>query len=382
MSTPKKAKSPKKRGYNVGVTISIKSGGDLALFTNGLRQNVWHLYKLFEASKDCANVWMVAERFPEEPITGETFGVPLTAFRTLPDVEAELDYLIIIGAAINVSVLKRLRERGCKVILYKGGNGAVISMADIVAKPPKPTAETYDDYDCYDQIWVTSQHMHTYAGWCRTIYRCPVIEIPQIWSPLLRDVLKASETIKFGFNPPHPDWRIGIMDPNNTVMKTSHYPMLVTEAAYREKPEIIESLMVSSARQFAENEHFRRFANLFTLQKDGRLTVEDRYISWVFMAKYCDAIVTHQWENGLNYLYYEVLSGDYPLIHNSAFLKDYGYYYEDFNPESGAAALIRAHATHVDNLEASRAMNARLFAQLEPTAKHNIDLHQGLMFTA
>ena len=377
-----KATETKKRGYKVGVTVSIKAGGDLALFSNGLRQNVWHLYKLFESSPDCADVCLVAETLPEKPITGETFGVPLTAFRKLSDVEKELDYLIVIGTAITVSVLKRLRERGCKVILYKGGNGAVISMADIVAKPPKPTAETYDDFDCYDQIWVTSQHMATYAGWCRTIYRCPVIEIPQIWSPLLRDVLNASETIKFGFNPPSSAWRIGVMDPNNTVMKTSHYPMLVTEAAYREKPEIIQSLMVSSARQFAENEHFRRFANLLTLQKDGKLTVEDRYISWVFMAKYCDAIVTHQWENGLNYLYYEVLSGDYPLIHNSAFLKDYGYYYEDFNPESGAAALIRAHATHADNLEASRAMNARLFAQLEPTAKHNIDLHQGLMFTA
>ena len=377
-----KATETKKRGYKVGVTVSIKAGGDLALFSNGLRQNVWHLYKLFESSPDCADVCLVAETLPEKPITGETFGVPLTAFRKLSDVEEALDYLIVIGTAITVSVLKRLRERGCKVILYKGGNGAVISMADIVAKPPKPTAETYDDFDCYDQIWVTSQHMATYAGWCRTIYRCPVIEIPQIWSPLLRDVLNASETIKFGFNPPSSAWRIGVMDPNNTVMKTSHYPMLVTEAAYREKPEIIQSLMVSSARQFAENEHFRRFANLLTLQKDGKLTVEDRYISWVFMAKYCDAIVTHQWENGLNYLYYEVLSGDYPLIHNSAFLKDYGYYYEDFNPESGAAALIRAHATHADNLEASRAMNARLFAQLEPTAKHNIDLHQGLMFTA
>lgn len=374
--------TPRVRGFKVGITVSIKDGGDLALFTNGLRQNVWQLFKLFESSADCAAAWLVAERLPEEPIKGETFGVPLEAFRPLPDVEDELDYLIVIGAAINVAVLKRLRARGCKVILYKGGNGGVISMADIVAKPPKPTAETYDDHDCYDQIWVTSQHMRTYAGWCRTIYRCPVIEIPQIWSPLFGDVLKKSKTIKFGFAPPKPEWRIGVMDPNNTVMKTSHYPMLVAEAAYREKPEIIQSLMVSSALQFAENEHFRRFANLLTLQPAGKLTVEDRYISWVFMAKYCDAIVTHQWENGLNYLYYEVLSGDYPLIHNSKFLMDYGYYYEDFNPESGAAALIRAHATHVENLDAYRAANAALFARLDPTAQHNIDLHQGLLFKA
>lgn len=381
----RKTKAPtanRTQGYKVGITISIKEGANLALFTNGLRQNVWQLYKLFESSKDCADVRLVAERLPDVPIKGETFGVPLDAFQVLSEVEEQLDYLIVLGAAINRAVLQRMRARGCKVILYKGGNGAVISMTDVVANPPKPTAETYDDWDCFDQVWLTSQHMRTYAGWCRTIYRCPVEEIPQIWSPLFGDVLKDSETMKFGFNPPEAAWRIGIMDPNNTVMKTSHYPMLVTEAAFREQPDMIKTMMVSNARQYADNEHFRRFGNLLQLQAARKLSVEDRYISWVFMAKYCDAVVTHQWENGLNYLYYEVLSGDYPLIHNSEFLKDYGYYYEDFNPESGGAALIRAYATHVANLDAYRANNARLFAQLDPTAQHNIDLHQGLLFKA
>ncbi len=378
MSKPSKTR----RSYKVGLTVSIKEGADLALFTNGLRQNVWFLYKLFESAKNCDAAYLVAERLPEEPIKGNTFGIPLDRFAVLSDVEEDLDYLIIIGAAINLAVLKRMRARGCKIILYKGGNGGVLSMTDIVAKPPKPTTETYDDFDCYDQIWVTSQHMHTYAGWCRTIYRCPVLEIPQIWSPLFGDVLKSDKSLTYGFAPPAPAWRVGVMDPNNTVMKTSHFPMLVTEAAYRQAPNRIHNLLVANAAQFAEQDHFRRFCNLLTLQGAGKLSVEHRYISWVFLTKYCDAIVTHHWENGLNYLYYEILYGGYPLIHNSAFLRDYGYYYEDFNPESGAEALIRAHETHADNLEAYRARNQVLFDTLDPTSKANITLHEGLMFKA
>ena len=76
------------------------------------------------------------------------------------------------------------------------------------------------------------------------------------------------------------------------------------------------------------------------------MTIEPRFVSPQFLANHCDAVVTHHWENGLNYLYYEVLYGGYPLIHNSEFLKDYGYYYDDFDAESGADALLSARAEH------------------------------------
>ena len=48
----------------------------------------------------------------------------------------------------------------------------------------------------------------------------------------------------------------------------------------------------------------------------------------------------------------------------------------------GAAARIRADATRTDARDVSRTMTARLSAQLEPTAQHSNDLHQGLVFTA
>jgi hypothetical protein len=40
-----------------------------------------------------------------------------------------------------------------------------------------------------------------------------------------------------------------------------------------------------------------------------------------------DCVITHQWENDLNYLYWDVLSLGYPLVHNSSRIKDAGYYY-------------------------------------------------------
>lgn len=211
-----------KRPYRVGVTISIKPDGDLALFSNGLRQNVLFMYKMFEASRDCADVFLISDKLVGEAIKGDLFGIPREKIVLIEDVVDQLDYLIVLGSSVREAALRDARSRGVKTFLYKGGNAGVLSMEGIAARPPKPTAEVYDDYDCYDQIWITPQHMRTYAGWCRTVYRCPVIEIPQIWGPLFGDVINASETVKFGFNPPEAAWRIGVMDPNNTVMKTSH----------------------------------------------------------------------------------------------------------------------------------------------------------------
>ena len=131
------------------------------------------------------------------------------------------------------------------------------------------------------------------------------------------------------------------MDPNITVMKTSHMPMLVCEAAYRRRPDAFRAMYITNGWPHRENVHFTSFANSLQSSKAGIMTIEPRFLSSDFLANHCDAVVTHQWENGLNYLYYEVLWGGYPLIHNSEFLKDYGYYYRDFDAESGADALLQ-----------------------------------------
>jgi hypothetical protein len=273
-----------------------------------------------------------------------------------------------------------LRERGCRIICYKGGNGGVISMEAIVAKPdPRPDAELYFDHDYYDAIWMTPQHIHTYRGWCETVYRCPVYEIQQIWSPLLIETGDADVRERFGYRKTSDPWRIGVMDPNITVMKTSHLPMLVCEAAFRRRRDAFKAMLITNAYQFREKPHFQSFAVSLEASKAGIMTVEGRFVGPHFIANHCDAIVTHHWENGLNYLYYEVLYGAYPLIHNSEFLKDYGYYYKDFDAESGADALLRAYTEHNDQLEDYRRRCGELLRRVNPATPETIAAHEALL---
>lgn len=366
-------------GYTIGITLFVKADGDLGLFENGLRQNVLFLYLLFKNSPNCARVYLLNHGDGDHPRIPENLGIDPDAVVRTPQVIDQLDYVIGAGAAIDRETAMALRQRGCRMICYKGGNGAVISIEAMAAKPQRADAELYFDHDYYDAIWMTPQHIHTYKGWCETMYRCPVSEIQQIWAPLLIETADPHVRDNFGYHATGEPWRVGVMDPNITVMKTSHMPMLVCEVAYRRRREAFRAMYITNALHFKDEDHFRSFAVSLEASKAGVMTIEQRFVSSHFLTNHCDAVVTHHWENGLNYLYYEVLYGAYPLIHNSEFLKDYGYYYRDFDAESGAEALLRAFDEHDRDLEAYRRRNAPLLRRLNPTTPETIDAHEQLM---
>ena len=46
-------------GYTIGITIFVNAQGQLALFENGLRQNVLFLYRLFKSSPQCESVFLL-----------------------------------------------------------------------------------------------------------------------------------------------------------------------------------------------------------------------------------------------------------------------------------------------------------------------------------
>jgi hypothetical protein len=365
--------------YRIGITCDVMEGGDFAFFSNGLRQNVFFLCKMFTAATNCLEVILFTNREP--PPIPQGLGIDrvktylLGSGGELPVV----DYLIIAGTSMDPAQLKLMRSLGTRVIFYKGGNAAVISIEASISATPDKDGERYADYDCYDEIWMTPQHEHTYRGWCETIYRCPVRILPQIWDPGFLKLQPQNIQDNFGYKPGRPQWKIGILDPNITVMKTSHLPIMVSEYAFKQVPDRIETIYITNATQFASNGHFSSFVSLMTAYKAKKMTVEGRFVTWEFLANFVQAIVTHHWENGLNYLYYEVLYGGYPLIHNSEFLKDYGYYYPSFEPELGGKALVDAFENHDLNYIQYRKKGEALAASLSPTAAHNIKLHEDLL---
>lgn len=366
-------------GYRVGITIFVSGTGELALFENGLRQNVLFLYRLFASAPGCADVFLLNHGDADPVESAAHLGIPKDRIIRSDRVPGRLDFVIVAGAAVDSATVERWKREGTRIIAYKGGNGAVISMEAMCASPPRSDAERYFDAGYYDAVWMTPQHIHTYKGWCETIYRCPVHEIQQIWEPLFIEAQPETVRANFGYRPGLGAWRVGIMDPNITVMKTSHVPMMVCEYAFRQAPDMFRAFYVTNGLPHANNPHFVSFAAALSATRAGVMTLEPRFVGPAFLANHADAIVTHHWENGLNYLFYEVLFGGYPLIHNSSFLRGHGYYYSDFAAAEGGQALVDAHVAHDDGLAAYRERNAALFSDLSPTGSRAVGAHERLL---
>jgi Protein of unknown function (DUF2827) len=366
-----------KNGYTIGITIFVNEQGKLSLFENGLRQNVLFLYHMFKAAPNCKRVFLLnhGDGEPIDPM-GEANIPPHEIVRSTDAVISQLDYVLSIGAAMDVATVNKMKARGIPVISYKCGNGGVIAMEATCAHPPRKDAERYFDANCFDQIWMTPQHIHTYKGWCETLYRCPVEEVPQVWNPYFIHERPAAIRERFGYKPGARPWSLTVMDPNITVMKTSHMPMLVCEAAYRLDPEAFKAFYITNGQPHTQNAQFVGFYRYMQAAQAGKMTLEPRFVSADILANHTDAVVTHHWENGLNYLYYEVLYGNYPFFHNSQFLKDYGYYYPDWDPMKAGEVIVAAHKNHDNTLEDYAKKNAQLIARLSPESSGNILLHE------
>ncbi len=368
--------------YNVAISMDFTDAAFGGIFTNGLRQNNIFLYRMFKASNNCANVWLLNVGAPEYKFPDGVLGVDPDAIVRFDQIKDDLDYLLVVGTRPGPDQVKYLRDRGCKIIFYKGGNSAILSMEAVADSEVDKYGEFYFDVGCYDTMWMTPQHIRSYAGWAKTMYRIDVHEVPQVWDSSMMDLQDDHTRNHFGYRKKKKgeQWKIGVTDPNITVMKTVHMPALVCEAAYRKRPAVFDKIHITNSLQFMQNPHFKSFMEALSSARAGVMTVEQRFMLYDFLAKHVHAIVTHHWENGLNYLYYEVLYGNYPLIHNSEFLKDYGYYYKDFDAEDGARALLAAIKDHDRSLKDYAARNGELFARLDPQSIDNIRLHEKLMF--
>ena len=376
-----------KPGYTIGLTMHVKKDGDLGLFENGLKQNVHFLHQLFANSPNCKRAFLL-NHGEAAPVVPKGYPIKAKDVVYTADVVDQLDYVIGVGTAIDRNLVDQLHSRGAKIVGYKGGNGAVMNMEALASSgyhggQPGVGSECYFDHTSFDAIWVTPQHMHTCRSWYETIYQAPVHEVPQVWSPAL---LEASKAPGWGYKPGKRPWRVSILDPNNTVMKTSHWPMLVFERAFREAPERWASCMVCNSVQFVEDPAFKSFALAMTsaharnaADTGSIMSFEPRAPTSQHMAAWTDAVITHQWENDLNYLYYDVLYGGYPLIHNSDALKDYGYYYESFDALDGVRALEAAYMTHDMRLATYRKHHAKLFNSLSPQSRALQEAHERLL---
>jgi hypothetical protein len=324
---------------------------DAALWSSGVVQNVVFLALLLQrlpGVETCAIVACPEGGGPHA--LAARFGLPAI---DQADAVERLDLIVELGARAAGEAMRRFRARGGKLVSYVAGNVMAMNFEAVACGVPH--GEIMSDSG-FDAVWITPQHWrmcHSYAAMTRT---ANVERAPHIWSPaiLRQSAAQLGRPLFRPHGPMRTPARIGIFDPNVNVLKTFHLPLLVCEEAYRQAPQLIDRVLMFSADRLKGVPHFEELCAATDLARDGHVFAEARHPLAAMLGEHIDAVVTHQWENGLNYLYWDVLYAGYPLIHNAPDLAEVGYYYGDFDPRDGGRALTRALEGHAERAAAER----------------------------
>lgn len=331
----------------INVGISVAYAADSNIWSSGLNQNLAFVVLLLRQVPEVREVFLLnqgpADQLP--PGLGfDTLGVRLVR---PADVTFDVDLVIEIGANLPLEWLRRVRALGARVVTFFVGNSYVSQ-----AEPPvfeKPGGSPFVGTP-WDEIWMLPAHVKTSQSLLRTIGRVPVHVVPHIWSPMFlrrqaEELARAGHI--FGFQPDtvRAGWRAAIFEPNISVVKAGFLPMLACEHAYRTRPESMQYMMVLNSVHMKEHPTFNRLAAHLDLTRASKASYEPRLPFAECMAVHkMNAVVSHQWDNPQNYLYYDALYGGYPLVHNSDWLRDagVGIHYPGFEAKKGGEALLAA----------------------------------------
>jgi Protein of unknown function (DUF2827) len=338
---------------NIAITLRAEEDNAPSVWSSGAWQNIIFLYYLLKESNIVDNVRLYNSALKPAK-TLEIIKGTILPLHTYDELKDDTDVLIIMGIQLGKEITDSFKVKGTKIVPFYVGNHYVITLETILFDL---TTRGGGDFDgtVADAVWTIPQHYHTCASFFEVTARAPVSSLPHLWNPLFVDYMIRSNNLgdKFGYKYKKQHYtesngkqKIAIFEPNINIVKSSIYPMLISELAYRNRPDLISSIHVTNTAKLHKQAAFNNFAHTLDITTKAIASYDDRYDTPSFMSFYGDIVLTHQWENGLNYLYYDVLYGKYPLVHNSVFLKDVGYYYEDFNATQGAERLIESMTNH------------------------------------
>ena len=339
-------------GLRVGVTAAGSLADvDAALWSSGVVQNAVFLALLLQRLPEVTACDLVV---CPDGAAGHALAARF-GLGALDEADAiqGLDLIVELGARGATETMRRFRERGGKLVSYVAGNVMAMNFEALACGLPHGEMMSESGFDA---VWITPQHWRMCASYA-AVTRTPNVEpAPHIWSPVIlrQSAARLGRPLFRPHDAPAGPARIGVFDPNVNVLKTFHLPLLVCEEAYRRSPDAIDRVLMFSAEQLKGVPHFEEFCAATELSRAGRLFAEARHPLAAMLGAHIDAVVSHQWENGLNYLYWDVLYAGYPLVHNAPELAGVGYSYRDFDPKDGGRALVEALAEHPRRAAAER----------------------------
>ena len=359
------------KNLNIGITISVYDNQNI--WNNGITQNIINLALILKNSKNNYTVDILN--------TGDNnileYDIDGISVYPIKDKLKDLDILFILGSQIDDVDYDYLKKKGSKIIYYPCGTNYVLDMESILFNSIPERTKLYKHIP--DEIWLIPQNSNINKYYFDTLYRKKVKEVPFIWSSTFIDYAIKEYNIDCYYNPSTEPKRISCFEPNLNVVKFAMYNILIAERVYRERPELIKHFYVTNAMKIKTNPLFVNLMNQLDIIKDGIATFEGRYSMPYFLDTYTDVVISHQWENPLNYAYLDALYLNYPIVHNAHLIKNVGYYYDGFDIKKGKEKLLFALTEHDKNMEEYNEKSKKELKKYLPTNPKLIDIYDNMI---
>ena len=349
----------------VGVLIKPDEAG---IFNNGLNQNGFFLYRLLQKI-DTVQPFLVGmmkdipkeNQSPDNYITA--FGIPIVPFNSFIDTY-RLDVLICATYAVEPEDAAPLKATGTKFVSPVWGhkyamNHEAMVFGHLQASKGKP--RNFADSGIWrrnegmiDAVWLSPHFSWTkqYLAACYDMPLSKTFTAPYIWSPeFVADSMTKVKEFESGKTSPYfmrgdpKNKHIYSLEPNINIVKTSLVPFRILETLQKKERDQFEHCFFYGGERAGHNKHFVRLVNesIFSLGngKTEKISFEHRTrLSHVFTQ--AKVQLAHHFDCGLNYTYLEAAYYHHPIVHNSEFMKEMGYYYRGAAVHDAAAQLSKA----------------------------------------
>lgn len=314
--------------------IGITSRKEASIWSNGLDQNIYFIYKMFE-EMDYSPELISEDLEAKKLIDIEISNVNISNIK-------KFDIIIEVANPLSDKLTKYYNSLGKPLISLKLGNNFMMDLEAYIS-----TNKDIQNRSCgvnipfrNREIWVSEQ-FYKFKDYIETITRANVKIFPFVW--------ESSILMAFDENFHQEDMyvkqddfkKIIIAEPNINILKNCMIPLSICNLAYLKDKDSVNTVYCLGSKHLDKNKTFLNFIQRLKIHNDKISSYENRFPLYkMFKNKYVNTVVSCQWFNEQNYLYAETLFYKRLLIHNSPIFKDVGIYYNELDVNDGAQKLI------------------------------------------
>ena len=366
---------------NVGITINF----DKSFFSNGLQQNVIFLNNLINQIDNfrCLYLWEGSNIDNiDEKIVDHKLCFPYK--NILKDDSIHFDLIIMMGFTFSDDVVLEIKKKRkkTKFVLLQCGNQYVENM-NFALFENNNKYSPIGRIDNLDQIWLLPHYVKNIA-YMKTYFKNQnVVSVPYLWDSLFLDSLLNSSIYKnnkFKFYELN-DKNISIMEPNLQSSKNCIIPLYIADSFEQQYPNLIKSCNVFCGAKLVKNEYFIKMIlqmDIYNKRKNF-LKLKDRINFLDVITNFGSIIVSHQQDNALNYLYLEALYLNLPILHNSDFIKECGYYYPENDIDLAKIQMEKILKYHKKNISNYSLRSKKIIQKYSSKNLKNINIYKKIL---